>query len=122
VKIQRNKELVAMEKPDKNNAAMLLRLPEELKAELQRQANRNGRRITSEINTRLRESLRQAEPQPSQAGSALPPSYAQQHTATVQNINEKGPASALSDTDQDMLAVFRALPVEKQRALLSLFR
>jgi len=105
-----------MEKTNKNNAALLLRLPEELKAELQRQANRSGRRITAEINTRLRESL---EPR---NVSALPPSYQTPTTSTAHVINDKGPAGALSDTDRAMLQVFHALPVEKQLALLSLFR
>jgi hypothetical protein len=102
-----------VEKIDKNNSALLLRLPEELKAALQRQAILNGRRITSEINTRLRDSLNK---NPSAPGIA--PSH-----ITPPNTAHDAPTYLPSQSAEDaMLAVFRSLPPEKQLALLSLFK
>lgn len=114
-----------MEPTDKNNASILLRLPEDLKAALQREAFASGRRITSEINTRLRDSLKKPTPgiAPSAptSGTKLPPSYTAGHAPALVT-NDNGPASALSGTDQAMLQIFRAMPPEKQLALLSLFK
>lgn len=118
-----------MEKSERNDASILLRLPEELKIALQKQAYANGRRITAEINTRLRESL---EPKHGptlttiltreQVAKALPASYTAVHTPVLNHTNDNGPAPVLSDLDRAMLTVFHQLPVEKQLALLSLFR
>ncbi len=120
-----------MEKPEKNNDALLLRLPAELKAELQRQADANGRRITAEINTRLRISLggkgptlqgilaREAERKGTISNP--PPSYTAGPTPAL-TTNDNGPAPAHTDLDRAMLDVFRKMPVEKQLALLSLFK
>ena len=114
---------------DKNNASILLRLPEDLKAALQRQAYANGRRITSEINTRLRDSLKPATapgiaPAPTD-GKVLPPTYLEAHHVTVAKTGTPGAQEnglTLSATDHAMLQVFHSLPVEKQLALLSLFK
>lgn len=116
-----------MEKTQKNNDALLLRLPAELKADLQKQADANGRRITAEINTRLRVSL--AAHGPTLQGilareadaKKLPPSYTAGPTPAL-TANDNGPAPALSSLDRAMLDVFHAMPVEKQLALLSLFK
>jgi hypothetical protein len=120
-------KISAMEKQTKNNDALLLRLPAELKAELQRQANINGRRITAEINTRLRASLDQNVASSPVLAAAelslrLPKRYTDPHAATIVHAKCNGPDYALTDIDQAMLDVFHALPVEKQLALLSLFR
>ncbi len=74
-----------MKQTTPNNSALLLRLPEELKAALQKQAFANGRRITAEINTRLRESLK-----PTPGPTNLPPSYTTPHASTTQAANEAG--------------------------------
>ena len=84
---------------------VLIRMPVDLKGRLQREAFVNGRKLTGEVNVRLEKSLEQTKP-------AL---------VTVLQTNEKGPASALSDTDRAMLEVFRKLPPKRQLALLSLF-
>lgn len=112
---------------DSETTQLLLRIPVELKAALQRQADFQGRKLTQEINIRLRNSL-SAHGDTAQKFLAkelngnLPASYTAEHTATAMPINDNGPASALSDTDRAMLQVFRAMPVEKQLALLSLFK
>lgn len=51
-----------------------------------------------------------------------PPSYTARPTATNSPANEKSPDYTLTGIDQAMLAIFRAMPPEKQLALLSLFR
>lgn len=118
-----------MEKAQKNNDALLLRLPAELKAELQRQADANGRRITAEINTRLRISLAARGPtlqgilaREAVAKGGITNPMSESNLVTVVHTNEKSPTSTLSSTEQAILEVFRAMPPEKQLALLSLFR
>ena len=101
---------------------VLVRMSLDLKGRLQREAFVNGRKLTGEINHRLEASLK-AETAAPVSASTVPPSYTAPNTPTVVHItNDKGPASTLSGTDQAMLDVFRALPPEKQLALLSLFR
>lgn len=92
---------------------------EDLRHALEKAAITNGRTLTAEINTRLRESFQAptAEQYPSKSKGYPAPTH-----TSVFHTNEKGPASTLSGTDQAMLEVFRALPPEKQLALLSLFR
>lgn len=84
-----------------------IRLNPELRAALLREAAINGRSMHAEIVLRLKNSIegtRGAQP------SAHP-------------AQEERPAYAdLTDVDRSMLTVFRKLPVEKQLALLSLFR
>lgn len=94
-----------------NDATILLRLPADLKAELLRAAAVSGRRITAEVNTRLRQSF-----------EAAPSNYGPTHLSTHHSAQEKSPADLLTETDRAMLAVFRRMPVEKQLALLSLFK
>lgn len=113
-----------MEKPEKNNDALLLRLPAELKAELQRQADQNGRRITAEINTRLRISL--AAQGPTLQGILAREAFAGTAPGIApSNPPGTGPADQpvkLSDVDMEMLRIFHALPIHKQLALVSLFK
>lgn len=95
-----------------NDATLLIRLPSELKAELARAAAIRGQKLNSEVVQRLENSRH-----------IQAPSYTTPNTPTVlHNTNDKGPANALTGIDQAMLDVFRALPPEKQLALLSLFR
>nr|WP_315242122.1 hypothetical protein [uncultured Albidiferax sp.] len=98
---------------------VLVRMRNELKADLQREAVINDRKLTQEINVRLIESLK-ATPLPAPAPRPHP--MHQPHTATVLHTNEKGPGEVLSDLDRAMLRVFHGLPPEKQLALLSLFK
>ena len=94
---------------------------------MQKQAFVNGRRITAEINIRLKESLKQNEttaPQTYAPAIAKPPLTTDGKPppaqAQFQPHNAKGPAN-LSETDQAMLDIFRRMPAQKQLALLSLF-
>ena len=97
-----------------NNASLLIRLPTEMKADLARAAAINGKKMNTEVIDRLAASLA--------ASVTNPNPYARPNTPTVALTNDHGPAGALADTDRAMLEVFRKLPVEKQLALLSLFR
>lgn len=94
-----------------SHSPVLVRMQNELKAQLVREAQSYGRSLTAEINLRLRESLK--------------PNYGPTLTAIVEKEalakgSEK--SSDLHATDLAMLTVFRSLPVEKQLALLSLLR
>ena len=91
-------------------APTVLRLHPEIRAELVRLAFVNGRSLSKEIAIRLEESLRACK-----TGDNAT-------TYKLAATNNDGPASALSDTDQAMLDIFRNLPPEKRLALLSLFR
>lgn len=92
----------------------VLRLHPEMRAALMRLANINGRSLSKEIAQRLERSL-EADP--------VPQSYKAPNLTTRHITQEdKGPADPLTETDRAMLAVFRQLPVDKQLALLSLFR
>lgn len=97
-----------------------VRLAPDLKAQLSREAAINGRTLHAEILLRLQASLQ---------GTQLPPSYTTPNTATAHTTlhdlgtqTKKSPADPLSETDRAMLGVFRRMPVEKQLALLSLFK
>ena len=100
----------------------VLRLHPDVRAELVRVAYVNGRSLSKEIAVRLEASLK-SNAAPAPTPTSAPASYTTPNTPTVlHTANDKGPASTLSGTDQAMLEVFRALPPEKQLALLSLFR
>lgn len=87
-----------------------VRISPELKAKLIREAAVNGRTLHAEILLRLQASL----------DGAIPTGHA---SATVETgTPTKSPADPLSETDRAMLGVFRRMPVEKQLALLSLFK
>lgn len=128
-----------MEKQDRNDDAILLRLPKELKEELQKQAHLNGRRITAEINTRLRVSLaargptlqgilaREAFPNqadPSDATTRLSTAHGDDlpYNGTSEGTPGYVNRETLHATDAAMLDIWRALPTEKKLALLSLLR
>lgn len=110
-----------MNRPGKDSdAQLLLRLPSALKAELQREAAIQGRTLTAEINLRLQASLKGA----GTAYPASPPTVLTTAHGAPSGLEtkEKSPADPLSETDRAMLGVFRRMPVEKQLALLSLFK
>lgn len=100
----------------------VLRLHPDVRAELVRIAFVNGRSLSKEIAVRLEASLKTETPA-APTPAPHPGAYLTDHAPTVlHTANEKGPANALTGIDQAMLEVFRALPPEKQLALLSLFR
>lgn len=58
-------------------------------------------------------------------GTITPDGRYTNHTVTAhiaESTQANGPAASLSELDRAMLGVFHALPVEKQLALLSLFK
>ena len=83
-----------------------VRMPEELKGALAREAKIHGRSLNSEIVHRLKASLGEAEP----AG----------HAYTLQQDRRQGYDDSITDAERRLLVVFRALEPEKQLALLSL--
>ena len=99
-----------------NNASLLIRLPTEMKADLARAAAINGKKVNTEVVERLAASLAASVTNPN------PNPYTRPNAPTVALTNDHGPAGAISDTDRAMLEIFRKMPVEKQLALLSLFR
>lgn len=121
----------------------ILRLHPDLREALVKLAEGNNRSLTKEISERLKNSLPAHGPtmqkwlakdinnqapaddapagEPGIAPGALPPSYTAGPTAGL-TANDNGPAPALSSLDRAMLDVFHAMPVEKQLALLSLFK
>lgn len=96
----------------------VLRLHPDLRTELMRIAAVNGRSLSKEIANRLKESLKPPEP-----GIAPSPiSYPPVHTSNGAPAKTESPAYVVTNLDQAMLAIFHAMPVEKQLALLSLFK
>lgn len=111
------------------HAPVLVRMPIEQKDALLRAAKAHDRTLTGEINSRLRDTLALTPAslplrlaQAIDLGRRLPASYTTPNVSVTYPANEQSPADALTDIDRAMLAVFRALPPEKQLALLSLFR
>lgn len=104
------------------HAPVLVRMTIQQKDQLLKYAKENGRTLTGEINERLQVSLGARGPTFQGILAREAARKNGKETEKVEPINDNGPASALSDTDRAMLAVFRAMPVEKQLALLSLFK
>jgi hypothetical protein len=78
-------------------------MPPELKAKIEAEAKRNGRSMNTEVIARLAASLRDPV-----AYSVTATTAAYQHDIT--------------ESEKQMLQVFRRMPPEKQLALLSLFK
>ncbi|MGE0350935.1 hypothetical protein [Hydrogenophaga sp.] len=93
----------------------VLRLPPEMRNELVRIANGKGVSLSKEITERLRNGLVHG------VNTHLTPEQAVVVLAAHAR-NEAQEAELLTELDRAMLAVFRKMPVEKQLALLSLFR
>lgn len=81
-----------------------VRMPEDLKAHLAKEAKINGRSLNSEIVSRLRSSLDK-----------------RTHGHLVTEPHAPG-QPALTDAERQLLTLFRKLSPEKQLALLSLFK
>lgn len=105
-----------METTSKRAPRFLLLMPDDVRTAIERSAFTHGRTVTKEINLRLEQSLGK----PSTPGIA--PVHHKVEQAPAPYSNDKSPAHALSDIDRAILAVVRAMPPEKQLALLSLFK
>jgi len=112
------------ESMEQEQTQLLLRLPAKLKADLQQEADRQGRKLTQEINIRLRVSLGASGPtlQAHLAREAFGSTDAAAPGIAPSTTGPKGQGVQLSDHDMEMLRIFHAMPVEKQLALLSLFK
>lgn len=82
-----------------------VRMPPELKARIEAEAKKNGRSMNTEVVARLAASLR--EEAAYQVARPATPAYAN---------------NDLTEAEKQMLATFKALPAEKQLALLALFK
>lgn len=116
-----------MNKTAARPARFLLQMRDDLREAIQTAAEANGRTLTAEINTRLRDSLTPkhgptltAILEREKAAKGLPASYTAGHTHHIGNTNDNGPANAHTDIDRAMLDVFHTLPPERQHALLAL--
>ncbi|MDP1530298.1 MAG: hypothetical protein Q8M05_13030 [Rhodoferax sp.] len=112
---------------EQEQTQLLLRLPAKLKADLQAEADRQGRKLTQEINIRLRISLGAHGPTlqtilAREEAARTAPGIAPSAPNTPHTTGPQGQAVHLSEHDMAMLRVFHAMPVEKQLALLSLFK
>lgn len=87
-----------------------VRMPSELKEVLEREAKINSRSLNAEVIDRLKKSTERL----TTAGNAN--YYVASPSANADYAN------ALSDSERQFLGIFRRLPVEKQLALLSLFK
>lgn len=127
-----NSQNFLSEPMEQEQTQLLLRLPAKLKADLQAEADRQGRKLTQEINMRLRVSLGASGPtlqgilareafggSDAAAPGIAPSAYTQTQPCTT---GPNGQPVHLSDHDMQMLRIFHALSVEKQLALLSLFK
>lgn len=118
-----------MNQSTKRSPRFLLLMPEDIREGIERSANEHKRTLTKEINMRLRVSLgasghtlqtilaREAFGGPDAAAPGIAPS-----AITPPGTAPNGQPVHLSDHDMEMLRIFHALSVEKQLALLSLFK
>lgn len=83
-----------------------LRMPEELKKSLEKEAEINDRSLNSELVARLKSGLDKR-------------AANRRHRAEEPGVEYAEP---LSDAERQVLAVFKKLPAEKQLALISLFK
>jgi plasmid stability protein len=95
---------------ESKDSSMLIRIPEQLKAELHREAAIHGRSLTSEVNIRLKASLQQGATD-----------ISEQHM--VRERAASWPAQgALTDAERVLVSQYKRLSPEKQLALLSLLK
>jgi len=87
-----------------------LRMPPELRQSIEREAKINGRSINAEVVDRLKRSLLD------QAA------IAQRGYGAMEEKRADEYANVVTDVERQLLMVFRRMPVEKQLALLSLFK
>lgn len=111
----------------KRPARFLLQMRDDLRESLRTSADINGRTLTAEINARLRVSIEASGPTlqshlAREEAARTAPGIAPSATATPSRTGPGGQPVQLSDHDMQMLRIFHALSVEKQLALLSLFK
>lgn len=105
---------------------LLLRLPTQLKADLQRHATAQGRKLTQEVVIRLTASLAMAA---EQGVAPISLNYASRPMATVMHTNDPAHGTQHASLDHHvtaidaaMLKMFKAMPHEKQLSLLTLLK
>lgn len=86
-----------------------VRMPDELKERLDREAKINGRSLNTEIVIRLKNSLESVQ-------------VIGKGSYTVEEKQHAHYTPELNDIERQLLNIFRKLPPEKQLALLSLFK
>lgn len=121
-----------MTENQKRTPRFLLLMPEEIREGIELAAKKNNRTLTKEINTRLRVSLAAHGPTLQgilsreafgvRAEEPTAPGIAPSAPNTPHTTGPQGQAVHLSEVDMAMFRVFHAMPVEKQLALLSLFK
>ncbi|MDD5242316.1 MAG: Arc family DNA-binding protein [Sulfuricella sp.] len=87
-----------------------IRMPPELKEKIQREAQINGRSLNLEIVDRLKRS-------PERRSTEGANRY-----VTEQSVKPNDYTPEFTDLERQLLSIFRRLPVEKQLALISLFK
>lgn len=103
-----------MSHPDKNDTTLMIRLPTELKDRLQRAAFVNDRKISAEVNLRLRNSfLLEDSSQVRAPSSGQPAAVNEQRAAYLAGLNE---------AERALLDLIRAMSPEKQGALLTVLK
>lgn len=86
-----------------------VRMPDELKLRLDREAKINGRSLNTEIVIRLRTSLESVQ-------------VTEKSSYTAEQKQHGSYTPEITEIERQMLNVFRRMPPEKQLALLSLFK
>lgn len=100
----------------KRTPRFLLLMPEDLRHDMEKSAAAKGRKLTAEINIRLRESLRRDQ---------IPDFLTYQDGKLIVGEVKTSTYTVSMETteaDRAMLSVFRRLSPEKQLALISLFK
>lgn len=93
-------------------APLGVRMPPEIKDALTSAARKNGRSVNAEIVLRLQKSFEEP------VGVVLPAG----ELVAAENHREYKPVRQISRTEEAILEIFHKLPVEKQLALISLFK
>ena len=106
-----------MQQPDTNDTTLMLRLPSELKDKLQKAAFSNDRRITAEVNVRLRNSFNT-----SADATNLPVDAMARMGAAIQEDAPAPYSPRQAEIERAILALVRRMPEQKQAALLALLQ
>lgn len=101
------------------HSPVLVRMTNDLKQELQRQAAINGRTLTGEINDRLRQTLGMLDATSDKKKPAKP--TGEGGLKVGEHVNEWGGVSH-TETERVLLALYKRLSPEKQLAVLSLLK
>lgn len=113
------------DEPGKNDASVMVRMPQELKDQLMKAAFAAHRRITAEINLRLAKSLQMDPPLKRSLYGATPsPKEVASWDTGVKDrgTNYLEEDLTLSDTEREAFKLIRCLGRHQQQALLVLLR